>query len=75
MNEFTISRIDTDLGVFRVSGFWCNKDIAPLALEVALIEVMSTDGWLVLNPSTNAVVTLLDSLSPMLLEHLQARLL
>ncbi|AZQ84729.1 hypothetical protein EKO29_12410 [Colwellia sp. Arc7-635] len=73
MKNFTISRIDTDLGIFRVSGLWCNKKIAPLPLDITLIEVMSTDGWHLLNRSTDEVIILLENLTPILLVHLKSQ--
>ena len=73
MKNFTISRIDTDLGVFRISGLWCKKNLAPLSLDITLIEVMGTDGWLLLNHLADEVIILLEALTPTLFEHLQSR--
>ena len=68
MKKFSISRINTDFGIFRVSGLWdaeCSE-----ALCIKSIELMSTDGWVLLNQSSDKIVSLITDIDPLLQAHL-----
>ncbi|WDE09839.1 hypothetical protein [Thalassomonas haliotis] len=67
---FNISRIDTSLGIFRLTGHCCSKSCAPADLCVEKIEILGTDGWLVLALETDRVRDLIRDLAPELLAHL-----
>ncbi len=71
MNNFNISRINTDLGIFRVSGLWCHENVRAILVNIDSIEVMGTDGWVLLNQSSDRVIELLKELMPIFITHLQ----
>jgi hypothetical protein len=71
VNSFNVSRINTSLGIFRVSGFWCNENLEALKMNIDSIEIMGTDGWALLNQSNDNIIKLIKELTPILLAHLQ----
>jgi hypothetical protein len=73
VNNFNISRINTPLGIFRVSGFWCNKRLATSTMDIDSIEIMGTDGWVLLNQSSASFVRIINELTPIFLTHLRAK--
>ncbi|WP_157534163.1 hypothetical protein [Moritella sp. JT01] len=72
MNEFSISRINTDFGIFRISGLWSKESLESLRIDIHSIEVMGTDGWVLLNQSNEKVINLITDLMPTLKTHLLA---
>ena len=70
MQFFNISRINTDLGIFRVSGDWCFKNPEIENITIKSIEVMGTDGWVLLNETSEKNSQLINNLLPLLLSHL-----
>jgi len=73
MNNFTISRINTSLGIFRVSGCWCNENQDACKLDVSSMEMMGTDGWVLLNHASDNVMNVIAELTPTLTTHLLAK--
>ena len=73
MNNFNISRINTKLGIFRVAGYWCHENQAACKVAVSSIEMMGTDGWVLLNYAGNNVVKTIAELPPTLTTHLLAK--
>ena len=71
MKSFNISRISTKLGTFRVSGQRCCDKGAKLKVES--IEVMGTDGWVLLDHTSERVMVLIDDLTPELQAHLRVK--
>jgi len=67
---FNVSRINTDLGIFRVSGVWCFKQPKVENISIKSIEVMGTDGWVLLNKTSESHSQLMNDLLPRLLSHL-----
>jgi len=67
---FNISRINTELGIFRVSGDWCFKIPDVENINLKSIEVMGTDGWVLLNITSEKNSQLINNLLPLLLSHL-----
>ncbi len=70
MQLFNISRINTDLGTFRISGDWCFKNPVVESINLKSIEVMGTDGWVLLNKTCESNSQLINNLLPLLLSHL-----
>lgn len=70
MQFFNISRINTDLGIFRVSGDWCPEKSEVESIKIKLIEVMGTDGWVLLNKTSEDNSQLINNLLPLFLSHL-----
>jgi len=70
VKKFNISRINTPLGIFRVRGLWCKDN---LTLDIDSIELMGTDGWVLLNQSSANVIQLINELTPTLFAHLLAK--
>ena len=68
MKRFDISRINTELGIYRFSGGWCDNKF-----EVDSIEVMGTDGWVSLDITNQKVIKIVKELEPVLLDHLVAK--
>ncbi len=73
MNNFNISRLNTNLGVFRVSGLWCHENVPALLINIDSIEVMGTDGWVLLNQSSDHGLNLVKELTPIFITHLQSK--
>lgn len=73
MNNFNISRINTKLGIFRVAGYWCHENQAACKVAVSSIEMMGTDGWVLLNHASDNVVKMIAELTPTLTTHLLAK--
>ena len=70
MQLFNISRINTDFGIFRVSGDWCSEKPEVGSISIKSIEVMGTDGWVLLNKTSEKNFHLTNNLLPLLLSHL-----
>ena len=70
MQFFNISRINTDFGIFRVSGDWCFKKPEVESINIKSIEVMGTDGWVLLNQTNESNSQLINKLLPLFLSHL-----
>jgi len=64
--KFSISRLHTSQGVFRLEG------VLPSLGEVSItkIEILGTDGWLLLALSDSKVMSLCDNLHGEILLHL-----
>lgn len=67
---FNISRLNTDFGIFRVSGDWCSEKPEVENINIKSIEVMGTDGWVLLNKTRESNSQLINSLLPLFLSHL-----
>jgi hypothetical protein len=68
---FNVSRIQTAFGIFRISGIWSNHNIADI--NIHSIELMGTDGWVLLDQSSINVITLMSNITPTLQTHLLAK--
>ncbi|KGJ86754.1 hypothetical protein [Colwellia psychrerythraea] len=73
MNNFIISRINTSLGIYRISGYWGHEDEEDGKIDVSSIEVMGTDGWVLLNHTSDNVMNIISALRPALTKHLLAK--
>jgi len=73
MHNFNISRLNTDLGIFRLSGLSNNEKIDSAKIDIITIEVMGTDGWVLLNQSSDNVIKLIKELMPIIQAHLKAK--
>ncbi len=73
MHNFNISRLNTDLGIFRISGLSNNEKIDSEKIDISTIEVMGTDGWVLLNQSSDKVIKLTKELMPIIQAHLKAK--
>ncbi|KGJ89428.1 hypothetical protein [Thalassotalea sp. ND16A] len=73
MDNFNISRINTDLGTFRISGFCSNVNLETSKIDISSIEIMGTDDWVLLNQTSDNVINLIKELTPTLLAHLQVK--
>ncbi|MFQ3231845.1 MAG: hypothetical protein ACI9DO_003240 [Reinekea sp.] len=70
MQLFSISRINTNFGIFRVSGDWCFNKPEVETINVKSIEIMGTDGWDLLDICSESNSQLINNLLPLLLIHL-----
>ncbi|KZN64726.1 hypothetical protein N473_13115 [Pseudoalteromonas luteoviolacea CPMOR-1] len=50
MKTFTISRLNTPYGIFKVSGFYDYNE----SIQITKLEVMGTDGWVLCNENFDA---------------------
>ncbi|MBB1270839.1 hypothetical protein [Shewanella sp. SR44-3] len=82
MERFTISRINTPLGIFRLAGVWQPQSVdIPTAMianisaniSVDAIAIMGTDGWVELRPHDQKVIKLINELAGDLHQHLLAK--
>lgn len=72
VTKFNISRINTDFGIFRILGVWSKESLDSFTVDISSIEIMSTDGWFLLNKSSHKIANLIADLIPTLQVHLQA---
>ncbi|MHA2936763.1 hypothetical protein ACXJY6_00550 [Vibrio sp. RC27] len=70
---FSVSRMNTDFGVFRISGSWCSNTQNIDSIVMTSIEIMGTDGWVLLVTASEQNVQLIHRLQPLLLRHLQSK--
>ena len=73
MTPFSISRLHTQQGIFRLTGHYCcDVPVNPesLNIEVETIDLMGTDGWVSLDLSATMTQQLLQQLEPELVNHL-----
>jgi hypothetical protein len=74
VQSFNISRIGTEFGIFRISGLWrFGSSLNTPKVEVTIIEIMGTDGWVLLNQSSDKVINLIKDLIPIIHAHLEAK--
>jgi hypothetical protein len=64
VQAFNISRINTRFGIFRVSGLWRKDNLEVVNIEITSIEIMGTDGWVLLDQSSDKVINLVADLIP-----------
>lgn len=67
--EFEISRIETKLGIFRLSGLF-TIHIGEPDVTYDKVEFMSTDGWCELDIHSNAGQAILKQIASDIIEHL-----
>lgn len=67
MKKFTISRINTVKGIFKIKGVWHRSSKKIMFTE---LEIMSTDGWQPLDIDNLAVITLINLIKDNILQHL-----
>lgn len=70
MKPFNISRINTDFGIFRVSGHWFPDETVATKITMRSLEIMGTDGWLSLDLASSSNAQLINKLQLVLLHHL-----
>ena len=70
MELFNISRLNTDCGIFRISGQRCSQDPTVNNISIKSIEIMGTDGCVLLNKTSDSNSQLISNLLPLLLPHL-----
>ncbi|UJF22911.1 hypothetical protein [Shewanella sp. OMA3-2] len=73
MHHFNISRINTDFGIFRLSGIWQGESIDTSSVDVTMIEIMGTDGWVLLHQLNDMTIKLINDLTPTIHAHLTAQ--
>ncbi|RTR39484.1 hypothetical protein EKG38_06660 [Shewanella canadensis] len=73
MQRFSITRIHTTQGIFRISGEWAQAcdDKDENRLRIVNLDMMSTDGWVELDIQQDKCRTLIDELKAQILQHLQ----
>jgi hypothetical protein len=67
---FSITRINTDFGIFRISGQWSIQKPTVNSITLNSIEIMGTDGWVLLNKTSKSNTQIISYLLPLLLSHL-----
>ena len=68
MTDFTISRLESQRGIFRLNGVITNKLNEEFTLS--RIEILGTDGWVELNMQDDNVVSLMTQISADISKHL-----
>lgn len=68
MTNFTISRLESRRGIFRLDGMITNSYNEEFTLS--RIEILGTDGWVELNPQDDNVVLLIAQISTDISAHL-----
>ena len=72
MKVFTISRLNTAQGTFKVTGLFKPKNSSTFTIEITSLKMMGTDGWVLLDQKDIAVINLMDSLHSSINNYLQA---
>lgn len=67
--EFTINRINTVMGIFRLSGELLGHPEAT-AIRYSSAEFMGTDGWVAINTETAVGLSMLNEIKAEVIEHL-----
>ncbi|MCG7500121.1 hypothetical protein MHO82_24980 [Vibrio sp. Of7-15] len=67
--EFDITRIETKLGIFRLSGSLAMNTREP-SIAYDKVEFMGTDGWCELDTHSNAGQAVLNQIASEIIEHL-----
>ncbi|MGF1685080.1 hypothetical protein L4C36_00010 [Photobacterium japonica] len=67
--EFSISRINTSVGIFKLSGDWSANVSAP-AVTFSCAEFMGTDGWVAMKIESDAGALLLKQIEADVVRHL-----
>ncbi|WP_434341080.1 hypothetical protein [Motilimonas cestriensis] len=73
MVQFSISRLHTSQGIFRLTGYHsCHDPVNPesVQIEVESIDVMGTDGWVALDIKASKTQQLLQQIDPEIVSHL-----
>jgi len=72
---FSISRLNTHLGIIKVTGVWepTPLGIVQAELQILTLDIMGTDGWVALDITRPKTLTLIDKLNSEILQHLQTR--
>lgn len=68
IKPFHITRLHTEVGIFRLSGEM--DSIAPLSIRYTEADFMGTDGWRSLDLTSDAAKTVLARIRPEVLCHL-----
>jgi hypothetical protein len=63
-NNFKISRLKTDFGTFRVLGKYCVKRADIRNIDIQTLEMMGTDGRVLVNHTSAQSVSCIDKLLP-----------
>mgnify|MGYP000447742346 CR=1 FL=1 len=69
---FTINRITTNFGIFKVKGVWCSKYENIDSVEITSLLIMGTDGWVRISHQYEENAQCIETLLPALLLHLKA---
>lgn len=72
MKPFAISRLNTKQGTFRITGLFELKTPQNIAIEITSIDIMGTDGWVLLDQKNMTVINLMTSLHSLITNHLKA---
>ena len=68
MPDFTISRLETESGTFRLNGDVGNGMHGNFTLNC--VEMLGTDGWVELNMQDDNVVSFIPQISAAIIKHL-----
>lgn len=70
VKKFNISRLNTPEGIFKVEGQWH----APhQKIIVSQLEIMSTDGWQILDLKHDTIISLISLVENYIYQHLLVR--
>ena len=75
MKPFTISRLNCAQGIFKIVGLFEPTKEKNFTVEITSIEMMGTDGWVLLDQKNSPVINLMNDLHSVIIHHLQANAL
>ncbi|MDB0034830.1 hypothetical protein N9E78_00775 [bacterium] len=72
---FTVSRLNTSLGIIRVTGMWQPPTLTMTQAELLILtlDIMGTDGWVALNITLPDTLIFINKLNHEILLHLYTR--
>ena len=72
MKSFTVSRLNTAQGTFKIVGLFEPKNKLTLTIKITSIEMMGTDGWVLLDQTNITVINLINRLHSPISNYLQS---
>ncbi|WP_350939495.1 hypothetical protein MRO13_09375 [Vibrio metschnikovii] len=70
--KFSISRINTKIGIFKITGIMEKKKNI-LSIKISTLQIMSTDGWCSLDLESGKNEELIKSIELEVIEHIKIK--
>ena len=71
MKPFTVSRLNTEQGTFKITGLFEPKNRLTFTIKITSIEMMGTDGWVLLDQTNITIINLINHLHSPISNYLQ----
>ena len=71
MKPFTVTRLNTTQGTFKIAGLFEPKNKLTFTIKITSIEMMGTDGWVLLDQTNITIINLINHLHSPISNYLQ----